>query len=58
VSDFFFCVTLPLGGETEIISGALKETDMLTATRTLEERYPTALEFQIRKYACKVAALC
>lgn len=58
VSDFFYCVTLPFGGETEIVSGRLNEMDMLAATRTLEERYPTALEFQIRKYSCKAAALC
>lgn len=58
MSDFFYCVTLPFGSETEVASGRLNETDMLAATRTLEERYPTALEFQIRKYNCKVAALC
>lgn len=58
MSDFFYCVTLPFGGETEIISGRLNEIDMLAATRTLEEKYPAALEFQIRKYNCKAVALC
>ena len=58
MSEFFYWVTLPFGGETEIVSGRLNEMDMLAATRTLEERYPTALEFQIRRYSCKVAALC
>ena len=58
MSDFFYCVTLPFGSTTEIISGRLQATDMLAATQTLEERYPKALEFQIRKYSCKAAALC
>ena len=58
MSDFFYCVILPVGSEPEIISGRLNETDMLAATRALEEQYPTALEFQIRKYNYKAAALC
>jgi hypothetical protein len=58
VFEFFYCVRLPFQAETEIVSGRLKEPDMLAATRTLEKLYPTAIEFQVRKYNCKAAALC
>jgi hypothetical protein len=59
VSGFFYCVTVENpGGETEIISGRLEMRDMLAALCWIEERYPNAIESKVRKYNCKVAAIC
>jgi hypothetical protein len=57
VLEFFYCVRLPFRAKTEIVSGRLKEPDMLAATRTLEKLYPTATRFQVRKYNRKAAAI-
>ena len=60
VFEFFYCVTVEreVGDGLEIVSGRLIERDMLAATRKLEELYPTALEFQVRKYSCNSFAIC
>jgi len=60
VFEFFYCVTVECeaGDGPEIVSGRLIERDMLAATRKLEELYPMALEFQVRKYSCNSFAIC